>query len=172
MSLFIPDLICETIYDIPISFFDKRGIKHLFLDIDNTLVSYNTPKPTKKNLAWFAMLEKCGIKIYFVSNNSSLRVKSFAEGIDAECIPDAHKPIPKAYNELIRSHGLSKKSIAAVGDQIFTDVLAARLAGLGAAVVVTPVEKVENTFFRFKRACEVPFIKRYYRKYAKEKCGK
>ena len=56
MALLIPELICETVYDIPLSFFTDRGIKLLLLDIDNTLVTYDDEYPIEKNLSWFSDL--------------------------------------------------------------------------------------------------------------------
>lgn len=46
-----------------------------------------------------------------------------------------------------------KSELAVVGDQIFTDVLCARLAGV-TSVLVDPIELETFPFFRFKRALE------------------
>ena len=161
MGLFIPDYMCETIYDIPKSFFVENGVKHIFLDIDNTLVSYDTPLPTEENIKWLDGLRMNGISVYFVSNNYEQRVKTFASGIGLEYIADAHKPLTGAYKKLMLDKGIDKNEVCAVGDQIFTDVLAAKLIG-AKAVKVSPVKAVENTFFKVKRFFEVPFVKYYY----------
>ena len=167
MGLFIPDYMCETIYDIPISFFENNGIKHIFLDIDNTLVSYDTPTPTGQNIEWFNKLRDSGIDICLVSNNDEKRVKTYASGLDIEYISDAHKPLTGAYKSLMTNKGIDRKTVCAVGDQIFTDVLAAKLIG-AKAVKVSPVKAVENTFFRIKRFFEVPFVKYYLFKHRKD----
>lgn len=173
MGLLIPDLMCKSVYDIPLSYFTDNKIKCIFLDIDNTLVSYNDSRPTEKNKEWLKTLDENGIKVVLVSNNSKERVETFAEGLGVDFIFDARKPIPKAYKRLISKLGLEKESIAVVGDQIFTDVLAGKLIG-ALTVVVEPIEKLENLFFKVKRLGEVPFIAYYKLKktYAKrEKVG-
>ncbi|WP_277217424.1 HAD hydrolase-like protein, partial [Ruminococcus callidus] len=53
--------------------------------------------------------------------------------------------------------GLSRKEVAAVGDQIFTDVLGANLFGVP-CIFVFPMEMEKTRFFRFKRRMEIPFL--------------
>ena len=49
---------------------------------------------------------------------------------------------------------------ASVGDQVFTDVLAANRAGLY-SVLVKPIKDKKSLFFRFKRLLERPVIAKY-----------
>ena len=49
-----------------------------------------------------------------------------------------------------------------MGDQIFTDVLAARLAGVRAALV-PPIKDKTDLFTKFKRLLEKPILKKYDR---------
>ena len=167
MALLIPELICETVYDIPLSFFTDRGIKLLLLDIDNTLVTYDDEYPIEKNLSWFSDLEKVGISVAFVSNNHKERVEKYASRTGFPYFADAGKPSAKYYKEAMRAHSLQPSECAGVGDQIFTDVLAAHRAGC-IGVLVSPIKDKENAFFRFKRACEKPFVAAYHKKRKKE----
>lgn len=160
MSLFIPELYKQTVYDIPLEFFTSRGIKLLFMDIDNTLVTYDDEYPTEKNLQWLKMLAENGIETVFVSNNHPPRVEKYAKAAGAEFYPDAHKPFCHVHRRLMRERGLLPSQCAGVGDQIFTDVLAAHLAG-SVAVMVFPIKDVTTLFNRFKRLCEKPFMKKY-----------
>lgn len=161
MSLFIPDLICETVYDIPIEYFTDKKIQLLFMDIDNTLVTYDDAVPTEKNIKWFNRLASCGIDVVFISNNNEERVKKYAAVTGYEYYADVSKPSCKIHKKIMKDKGLSPAQCAAVGDQIFTDVLAAHLAGC-IAVVVSPIKDLENLFFKSKRALEKPFTA-YYR---------
>ena len=52
---------------------------------------------------------------------------------------------------------------ALVGDQIFTDVLAARLAGVY-SILVDPIEPEKTRFFRLKRRLERPFLAAFDRR--------
>ncbi|MBR5528196.1 MAG: YqeG family HAD IIIA-type phosphatase [Clostridia bacterium] len=162
MSLFIPELYKQTVYDIPQSFFTERGIKLLFMDIDNTLVTYDDELPTPQNTEWFKSLSQNGIDVVFVSNNHVPRVEKYARSAGYEFFADAHKPFCHVHKQIMKMRGLAPSQCAGVGDQIFTDVLAAHLAGC-VAVTVFPIKDVTTAFNRFKRMCERPFMKKYFK---------
>ncbi len=163
MALFIPDLICETVYDIPLSFFCEHGIKLLMLDIDNTLVTYDDAHPTEKNVEWFSTLEKHGIKVVFVSNNHKERVEEYAKKAGKDFFADAKKPSRKFYKEAMRLYSLQPSECAGIGDQIFTDILAAHRAGC-IGVLVSPIKDLTSLFVKLKRIGEKPFILAYKRR--------
>ena len=167
MALFIPELICPEVYDIPTEFFTSRGIKLLMLDIDNTLVTYDDEYPIQKNIDWFSHLAENGIKVVFVSNNHKERVEKYASKTGIPFFADASKPSAKYYKEAMKLYSLHPSECAGVGDQIFTDILAAHRAGC-IGVLVSPIKDVTNAFFRFKRACEKPFVAAYHRKQRKK----
>ena len=54
-----------------------------------------------------------------------------------------------------------------MGDQIFTDVLAARLAGIRVALV-PPIKDKTDVLTRTKRLLERPIMKRYFRRNKKD----
>lgn len=60
-------------------------------------------------------------------------------------------------------YGLSPRETAAVGDQIFTDVIGARLAGVF-CLMVDPIEPEPGWFFRLKRRLERPILRAYERR--------
>lgn len=157
MSLFIPDHLYPTVYDIPFSLFERESISVLFLDIDNTLVTYDDRLPTEENLAWFSALASRGIRVVFVSNNHKERVETYAHTVGAPYTYDAKKPFPKAYRRYMREHALSPANCMAVGDQIFTDVLAAHFAGCK-AILVPPIRDLTTCFVKIKRVLEKPFV--------------
>jgi HAD superfamily phosphatase (TIGR01668 family) len=167
MSIFIPDLICDTVYDIPISFFTEKGIKLLFMDIDNTLVTYDDAYPTDKNLLWFDLLRENGIDVAFVSNNDEKRVSEYASETKYSYFADAKKPLNHIHKMIMKNKGLKPCQCASVGDQIFTDILAAHLLG-ASGVLVSPIKDLTGAFTRFKRLLEKPFIRVYKRRNKKE----
>lgn len=152
-----PDYVFDSIADIPISFFEKEGIGALILDLDNTLTTHNNPVPDPKRLEWFNRVKQSGLKMLIVSNNHPERVKPFAEYLGLDFVPDGKKPRPKGYNEACRRLGLPKKEIAAVGDQIFTDVLGCKAAGIR-SIFVFPIEPETGFWFRVKRKIEKPLL--------------
>ena len=69
-SLFIPDVMFDSVHDISPSYLAERGIRVAVLDIDNTLVTYGMPEPTKEILVWIEALRAGGISVAVASNNS------------------------------------------------------------------------------------------------------
>ena len=165
---FTPDIICESVYDIDFGALKEKNITGIIFDIDNTLVSYKQEKPTKEVSALMDKLTGEGFRVCFVSNNTKERVDIFNGGFKFFSFPKAGKPSVKYIKKALNAMKIAEKNAVLVGDQLFTDVAAARRAKI-TAILVKPIEPVENMFFRFKRFMEKPFIKRYYRKQKRNK---
>ncbi len=155
--LFRPDYVFGSIADIPLDFFEKEGIDALILDLDNTLTTHNNPIPDPLRLDWFNRAKSSGLKMIIVSNNHPERVRPFAEFLGLDFVPDGKKPRPKGYNEACGRLGIEKSRIAAVGDQIFTDVLGCKAAGIR-SIFVFPIEPETGFWFRVKRFIEKPLL--------------
>ena len=155
--LFKPTYVFDSAADIPVDFFREQSVHALILDLDNTLTTHNNPVPDPKRYDWFKMVRASGLKMIIVSNNHSERVKPFAEELGLDFVPDGKKPRPKGYNEAIRRLGVDKKHVAAIGDQIFTDVLGCKLAGIR-SIFVFPIEPETGFWFRVKRKIERPLL--------------
>ena len=164
----IPDLICDRVENIPFDRFFSLGVKTVVFDIDNTLVSYETPEPDEKLISFLKSFSEKGISVALVSNNSPERVELFNRKLSLFAVPDAHKPLSRALAPVFKEFGVSPKEVLLVGDQLLTDVLCAKGWGTFAAVV-SPIKKRENLFFRFKRVLEKPFVRIYYRRERKQK---
>jgi ribonucleotide monophosphatase NagD (HAD superfamily) len=65
-------------------------------------------------------------------------------------------------NRLSRGSGGSKKTTAIMGDQVFTDVLFARMMGIR-AILVPPIKDKTNRITRLKRHFEKGVLRRYYK---------
>ena len=76
---------------------------------------------------------------------------------------DGKKPLPGGFLRACAHMGLSPRETAAVGDQIFTDVIGARLAGVF-CLMVDPIEPEPGWFFRLKRRLERPILRAYERR--------
>ena len=157
---FIPDLCLSDIYEISAEKLRSDGVKAVILDIDNTLVTYDDPKPTVSVLAWFEKLRENGIGIAFVSNNSPERVDLFNRDLGFPAFPDAKKPSPKYYKEAMTRLGVKPEETTAIGDQVFTDVFAAKRAGMR-TIMVRPIKDKLTLLFRVKRKLEIPVLKKY-----------
>lgn len=167
MALFKPTFALRSVLEITPQALKKRGIKALILDLDNTLTTHNNPTPAEGVLDWISDMKKNGIKLLIVSNNNAERVTPFAEMLGLHFVPNGAKPLPVGFKRAAKelaAEGIPKNRIAAVGDQIFTDILGANLAGIR-SVFVYPIEPETSLPFRFKRAVEKPLLPKRFSKF-------
>lgn len=158
MGFLRPDMAFTDIYAITPEALDGMGVKGIVFDIDNTIAPYEVERPTEQMYSFFKTLGDAGVKMAFVSNNKGNRVTTFNEGLGLFYVCKAGKPSPKGVRRCIEHFGLKEEEVLAVGDQIFTDCLAAHRAGIKFAMV-KPVQKKESAFFRVKRFFERPFVR-------------
>lgn len=157
---FYADAYFDNITEVSPLYLKEKGIRGVILDIDNTLIGHNVPIPDKKTLAHLRLFEKEGLKLCVVSNNTYERVKDFSEKIDVKYfVHDALKPRSRGYNLASEEMQLPMERIAAIGDQVFTDVWGAKRSGC-LAILTKPLHKGgEGFFIALKRLLEKPFIK-------------
>ena len=163
MPFLAPDYYFETYAGASVEFLKNAGIRALVLDIDNTLEPYENAEPSEDVRAWFSALSESGIFAAFVSNNGKERVERFNKDLGNIAYYKAKKPFPFKIKRAMREMGVSKKETLFMGDQIFTDVLAARFAGIRVALV-PPIKDKTDALTRFKRLLERPIMKCYFRR--------
>ena len=166
MSL-VPDYYFEKFNDISAEFLCEIGVRAVLLDVDNTLEPYENAKPGEHVISWLLSLKESGILAAIVSNNHSDRIDLFNEDIMLPAISDAGKPFAKNLKLMLGKLGVAPDEAAFIGDQIFTDVWAARNAGMR-AILVPPINDKRDLFTKFKRLLEKPIMKAYYKKNSKE----
>lgn len=168
----IPDRMFKDIYKLTPELLSKYGKKAVIFDIDNTVAPYEVITPTAKIKQYFGVLAKNSISAAFVSNNNSGRAESFNAELGLFCVSDAGKPSPDGIFKCIEHFGIDKRSIVLVGDQIFTDCLAAHRAGIE-CWLVKPIKDKETLFFKIKRYFERPVIREYHkRRLGRKKLGR
>jgi HAD superfamily phosphatase (TIGR01668 family) len=79
--------------------------------------------------------------------------------LDIPYVAKAFKPLPFACRRAVRRLGWEGKRIGVMGDQVFADILAGRLAGLY-TILVTPTSPEEPWFTRLKRPFERMLLRR------------
>ena len=139
------------------------GVKGIILDIDNTLEPYEHPTPGAHVLSWFESLKAVGISAAFVSNNNRERVELFNKDLKLPAYYDARKPFSKNLKAAMADMGTDKTNTILMGDQIFTDVLAAHGVGIP-AILVPPINDKKDLLTRAKRALERPVLRKYERR--------
>ncbi len=163
----IPDMIFPDIYSITPEFLAEQGITALISDIDNTLVTYDDAAPTEQLMDWIDSLRKAGIQISFISNNNKKRVSIFNRNLGFFARWASGKPGTRRLYEAMKHMGSNKENTAVLGDQLLTDALAGKIAGLR-TYIVPPIKDRTDLFNKLKRAIERPYIKRYEELHAKK----
>ena len=130
MALFFPTSAVAKAYDITADNLRVLNVKGLILDIDNTLTTHDHPVPDDRILEWLDQMRKAGIQLILLSNNHPPRVAPFAQKLDLAFEADAKSRCRADTAALPPLWGLSPSQTAVVGDQIFTDILGANLAGM------------------------------------------
>ncbi len=165
---FTPDFYFETFDRVPEDFFKKNNITLIICDIDNTLATYDDVYPTPYTRKFIERMNGEGIVVELISNNSSERVETFSKELGCHYVSDGKKPFcsTKPIKEAMKKTGSIKEGTLIIGDQVFTDVLAGRMASIK-TMLVEPLGHSNLPFFGIKRALEKPIKKRYIKKYGK-----
>ncbi len=154
-------------YEVTPEFLRSIGVRGLLCDIDNTLAPYEAEDPDEQIRAWVDSITEAGIKLALVSNNHPPRVERFNKDMKLPAYPDSGKPGKKTLLLAMREMGVDATETAMMGDQLLTDSYAGRHMGLP-SIIVPPIKDKTNLFFRFKRLCERPFIRKYARAHGYE----
>ena len=146
-----------SIYDIDPAALERRGITLLLADLDNTLVPYGVPEPDEAVRAWTADLAGHGVTLFVLSNNRHPeRPRRFAQSLGVPFLGHAGKPKPGGFRRAMEQMGRGPEQTAIVGDQIFTDILGGRNAGVF-TLLVEPIRLAGNPGRYLRYAVEWPF---------------
>ncbi len=160
MALFYPDLLRNRITDITLDDLYTLGVKGLLLDVDNTLTTHGSQELDEKVEAWLKHMADSGIALTVVSNALPRRVRPFAQRIGLRYIAFSCKPSPLGFWRAARRLGLKRRECSAVGDQTFTDVIGAHLAGVR-SIQLMPIQLEHQATLRFKRSLERRILNSY-----------
>ncbi len=152
------DYCFHAVTDITAEFLQKEGIKALLLDIDNTLTLDHSPLLPNSSRDWLEQMKAAGVGLCILSNNvRPERVRVYAALCGVPFVTAARKPLPDGARRGCALLKTKPRETAVVGDQFFTDMLAARFSGCR-AVLVDYFEKEHSAFFALKRFAEKPFV--------------
>ena len=165
--MLVPEAMFNDIYELNVDDLAAKNKKGIIFDIDNTVAPYEIATPTDEMKAFFEKLVGAGFKIAFVSNNKHDRARIFTAELGFFFVSDASKPSPKGILRCIDHLECTKEEALLVGDQIFTDCLAAHRAGIE-CYLVKPIKDKPTLFFRIKRRLEKPFINLYNKRKQKK----
>lgn len=169
--LIYPKIYLENVRQITIEFLKENNIKALILDVDNTLIDFdkNMEEGTKE---WCEDLKKQGIKFCILSNSNKVeKVKKVAEELNIAYFYFGTKPFKRGFKKAINYLQEKSENIAAVGDQIFTDIIGANRCKIY-SILVKPIKEKDLLVTKIKRPLENMVINRYVRSINKSKENK
>lgn len=149
-----PHLRVASVHEVTPTLLEKAGIRALLVDVDDTLLSSRADELEPNILTWFASLKAAGIPVAILSNGSQARVAQIAAEVGVPALSLAGKPFGVAFRRGLRLLGnVEPGRTAMVGDQLFTDVLGARQAGLK-SILVDPLSPGKLPHTRLARRLE------------------
>ena len=148
-----PHLQLDSVLDLDLAQLRQLGLRGLLLDVDCTLKDHGATEFSTAVHAWVKMLQADGIRLCLLSNGKPRRIGELARQLDLPFVAQAFKPLPRGCVRALQMLELQPQQTAMVGDQLFADVLAGRLAGLF-TILVRPTSPREPWFTRLKRPVE------------------
>jgi len=135
LSYFRPKLYAAAINQINPDELRERGIRGAIVDLDNTLVGFRALVPLEEDALWVARAARAGVKVLVLTNNGTPWASNVAKDLGVPCIPRARKPLPHGFRRALKVLEVEPREAVVIGDQLFTDVLGAKLAGLDVILV-------------------------------------
>ena len=169
-NILYPDEYRDSTYGIDFRALYQRGYRGILFDVDNTLVPHGAPADDRA-IRLFDQLHQIGFGTCIISNNKEPRVRGFCDSVGAYYVHKAGKPKPSGYRKGMKKLGTRPDNTIFIGDQIFTDVVGARLAGLY-VIMVRPIHPKEEIQIILKRIPEKLILFFYKRKERKDRAGR
>ena len=162
MNLY-PKYYCDRITDIKVDFLKENNIKGLILDVDNTLLDTDK-KMVDGLIEWHENIVANGFKTLIVSNSNKKEKLDYISGeLNIPYISFATKPLKRGFIKAQKMLDLPFEEIAAIGDQIFTDVICANRCNVF-SILVKPIDENDLLITKWKRPLEQKIIDKYLEK--------
>lgn len=158
--IFYPKGYFNKVSEISLEYLKENNVKGLILDVDNTLIDYYR-NISEETINWANSLKENGIKMCILSNsNKKEKVKEVAGKLGLEYSYFGMKPLKRGFKKAKKMLKLENNEIAAVGDQIFTDVIGSNRMKMF-SILVEPIKEKDIFVTLLKRPIE-NYIKRKY----------
>ena len=121
LKRFIPDAYAKDIYSVNYKKLKDNGIKCILIDVDNTITPARDSVFYEELRVLFNKLKK-DFEIILFSNNLPKRVKKFGDYYNVDVAYISLKPLSFKYRVILKKYGYKPSEVAAIGDQLLTDV--------------------------------------------------
>ncbi len=149
----------DAVHDLAPAVLNRHGIRAVMVDLDDTLVASNSPDITSSFHDWVGSLKAADVPLLILSNGQPRRVRQWSQTLGVPGLALVGKPFWFGFRRGLTLLGSQAFETAMVGDQLFTDVLGANLAGL-TSVLVTPLSAGGLPHTRAARKLEAALLRR------------
>lgn len=149
-----PDLRFASLAEVTPAVLQELGATAVLVDLDDTLMASNSETPAAGALEWLAGLRRAGLAVVILSNGQRDRVARLAAEAGVPGLALAGKPFTWAFRRALHliEHAEPARTVM-VGDQLFTDVMGAKRAGL-MTILVRPLSQGKLPHTRIARRLE------------------
>jgi HAD superfamily phosphatase (TIGR01668 family) len=153
MRKFYPSLVVDTLLEVEFTFFSERKINTVFIDADNTLLAPGAIHSSVELKAWVTELKRKNMRVFLVSNNTPRRISDALSDLDVEGLGFANKPFIYKIRGFMKKHKIDAGACCFIGDQLFTDMLAAYRLKM-TSILVTQISPNDYFYTRWIRYIE------------------
>ena len=153
MNLYKPTIYAKDIFHINYKKLEENKIKLIIFDIDNTIAKTNEKYPTDKVVKLFKELKNNKFNLLILTNAIPHRAIRFKKYLDVDTYYLACKPSKLNYIRIIKKYKYKNEEIAAIGDQMLTDIKGANKVGI-TSILVDPISNKESLFTKLNRLKE------------------
>lgn len=140
---FRPVLRAGGVLEITEAFLERRGIRALILDLDNTLVPWHGREVTPEVEAWIHSMHAAQVQLCIVSNTHRPgRLKELAAVLGVQYVPSGGKPRRGGFHRAMQAMGSTADETAVIGDQVMTDIWGGNRCGM-LTILVEPLSPIE-----------------------------
>lgn len=163
LKVYIPFAHAKNIFEIDISWYKKFGFQYVLGDLDNTLDSYKTKKPSPMVIDLKKKFEEAGLELIIVSNNTGKRVTEYATALGVRFFSSVRKPFARKLLQKLKNEGIPTEKCVMIGDQTVTDIASSNRAKIK-GVLTDKLVKEDQPTTRFNRLFDRPIRRHLARK--------
>jgi len=152
MALLEPDERISRLSAIPPKSLRQRGFRLVLLDMDDVLIPRDGGEIHNEIHHWIEKAKQVGLSLYVISNSKfPRRVKEACASLGLEGTSWAMKPFPFAFRKAMQKYKVKRDEAVVVGDQLFSDILGAKWAGIHSIFVkpMTPERRWDRKIMRW-----------------------
>jgi uncharacterized protein len=154
-----PDLMVSSVNELTPQVLRQHGIRAVMVDLDDTLVARKSHSLAPLFRTWLASLKAEQMPVLILSNGQPARVAHWANELGIQGFALVGKPFRFAFRRGLKALGMSAAETVMIGDQLFTDVLGAKLMGMK-SILVQPLSPHGLPHTRVLRKVEKLLLKR------------